>query len=182
MTDIDLQPHLQCPCVTLRPLERSDWEALYAVASDQEIWALHPAGDRWQEPVFRRFFEEALTNGGALVAMDTASRAIIGSSRYERSRAGPDEIEIGWTFLARDRWGGPANAAMKRLMIGHIRQHFQRVIFLIGEHNLRSRRAVEKLGATLTDRVDEADFGGVRVRHVVYALDPLLFAERPPVA
>ena len=176
---IDFQPTLTCAAVTLRPLREDDWDALFAVAADPPIWALHPAHDRWQEPVFRAFFDEALAGGRALVAIDPASGAVIGSSRFDTGRAGPGEVEIGWTFLARSHWGGTTNAAMKALMVGHALTGFDRVIFLIGETNLRSRRAVEKIGAILTDRVDKAEMAGAPVRHVVYAIDRAGFSDGP---
>lgn len=73
------QPYLASADVQLRPLTAMDWPALFAATSDPQIWAGHPAHDRWQEPVFRRFFDEALASGGALVALDPASGAIIGA-------------------------------------------------------------------------------------------------------
>ena len=175
----NFQPTLTNDRVTLRPLVADDWDALFAVASDREIWALHPAHDRWQEPVFRGFFAEGLASGGALVALDPASGTIIGASRYDLTRAKPDEIEIGWTFLARSRWGGPTNHAMKTLMVGHALTGFASAIFVIGEHNVRSRRAMEKIGATLTDRVYDAIVAGIPTCHVIYAIDQSAFANGP---
>ncbi len=178
----DLQPTLGNAVIALRPLTAADWHRLYAVASDPAVWAGHPANDRWQEPVFRAFFDQALTSGGALVAIDPASGAIIGSSRYDCGRAGPGEVEIGWTFLARRHWGGAANAAMKTLMIGHALTLFDRVIFLVGETNVRSRRAMEKIGGVLTDRSLTTDMAGGPVRHVIYAIDRPGFANGPLAA
>jgi N-acetyltransferase len=166
----DPQPRLASDLVALRPLTAADFEALFAVASDPEIWALHPAHNRWQELVFRRFFDDALASGGALVAVDPATGAVIGSSRYDTGRADPGEVEIGWTFLARRYWGGAVNGAMKSLMIAHALESHDRVIFLVGEHNLRSRRALEKIGAVLTDRVQQAEMAGATVTHVIYAM------------
>jgi N-acetyltransferase len=175
----DPQPSLSAPGVELRPLRAEDWEGLFAVAADPDIWALHPAHDRWREPVFRRFFDDALKSGGALVALDPGSREIIGSSRFDFGRVDPGEVEIGWTFLDRRYWGGATNAAMKRLMIGHALESFERVIFLVGDTNLRSRRAMEKIGGVLTERVQEAEMAGKTVRHVIYAIDRAGFASGP---
>ncbi len=173
---IDLQPTLANDTVLLRPLRADDWDALFAVAADPLIWAIHPAHDRWQEPVFRAFFAAALASGGALVAVNPVSGAIIGSSRYDLGRALPGEIEVGWSFLARSHWGGATNRAVKGLMVGHALSAYDRVIFLVGETNLRSRRAMEKIGGVLTDRVDDAEMAGTTVRHVVYAIDRAAYA------
>lgn len=179
MTDPLLQPTLRDDIVSLRPLTAADWQPLFAVASDPLLWSQHPAQDRWQEPVFRLFFEQGLASGGALIAADSATGQIIGTSRYDRARAGPGEVEIGWTMLARERWGGPTNAAMKRLMLGHALQTFERVIFLVGEDNLRSRRALDKIGARLTDRTDRVEVAGRPVCYVVYAIDRPGFESGP---
>src|SRR5690349_2157983 len=108
---MDRQPVLEGERLLLRPLESPDWEALYAVASDPQIWAVHPAHDRWQQPVFREFFDDALANRGALAVIDTASGDLVGSSRYQGyDPAAGGSVEIGWTFLARRLWGTGANA------------------------------------------------------------------------
>lgn len=98
---MDRQPTLEGERLRLRPLAADDWQALYRVASDRQIWALHPAHDRWQEPVFRAFFADALEKDGALVVIDKANGAVIGSSRFQNHDAGASSVEIGWTFLAR---------------------------------------------------------------------------------
>ncbi len=115
---MDRAPVLTGERLVLRPLEASDWDALFAIASDRELWAIHPVPDRWQEPVFRAFFADALAEGGGLVAIDKATGRVVGSSRYKLTDR-PDEVEIGYTFLARDLWGSGLNAEMKRLMIAH---------------------------------------------------------------
>jgi RimJ/RimL family protein N-acetyltransferase len=148
------------------------------VASDPLIWAVHPSSDRWQEPVFRRYFEEGLASGGALVVVDRSDGTLIGSSRYGTERAGPGEIEIGWTFLARRFWGGSHNAEMKRAMIEHGLRQADRMIFLVGEHNGRSRRAMEKIGGRLTPRTVHNP-QGPKGLHVVYAIDREAFAAGP---
>ena len=61
-------------------------------------------------------------------------------------------------------------------MVGHALGGYERVIFLIGETNLRSRRAIEKIGAVLTDRIEDTMLGGRPVRHMVYAIDRAGFA------
>ena len=145
----DLQPTLEGRLLTMRPLHESDFDAVFAVASDPLIWEQHPARDRYLEPVFRKLFEESLASGGALVAIDRATNRIIGWSRYHGYDASTSEVEIGWTFLARAYWGGKYNGEMKQLMLDHAFRFVQRVIFVIGVDNIRSQRAVERIGGTL---------------------------------
>ncbi|CAA9520365.1 MAG: Acetyltransferase [uncultured Sphingomonadaceae bacterium] len=176
---MDLQPTLAGDAILLRPLRADDHSALYVVASDPLIWALHPAHDRHEPAVFRAFFDEAMASGGALVAVDRASGAVIGSSRYDFRRAEPGEVEIGWTFVARSHWGGATNREMKRLMLRHALGAVDAAIFLVGETNLRSRRALEKIGARLTARTHRAVMAGRPAVHVVYAMDAGDYAVSP---
>lgn len=145
----DLQPTLPGELLELRPLHADDWGPLFAVASDPLIWEQHPDRDRYREEVFREFFRAALESGGALVAVDSGDGRIIGSSRFHGYDEARNEIEIGWTFLARSRWGGRYNGEMKRLMLEHAFRYVENVIFVIGPENLRSRRAMEKVGGIL---------------------------------
>ncbi len=174
------QPVLEGDRLLLRPLVLDDWEALFGVASDRRIWEIHPAHDRWQEPVFRVFFEDALAKGGAVAVIDRVSAAMIGSSRWQGyDPADGGSIEIGWTFLARSHWGGSYNREMKRLMLTHAFQYVDSVVFRIGETNWRSRKAMEKIGGRLTDVKDITHLGGSNVVHVVYEITAKCFAEGP---
>lgn len=143
----DYQPSLTGELVELRPLREKDFDALYAVAADPLVWAQHPNNDRHEERVFRDFFRDALNSGGALVAIDASTGQIIGSSRYHGYDRETREVEVGWTFLARSHWGGRYNGEMKKLMLQHAFRFVDSVVFLIGSQNLRSQRAVEKIGA-----------------------------------
>ena len=111
--NLDLQPHLTGEFVELRPLRPEDWAALFAAASDPLIWTVHPASDRYTEPVFREYFRERLESGGCLVAIDRKTGAVIGSSSYFWFGIGENdqkELEIGWTFLARAYGAGSTTA------------------------------------------------------------------------
>jgi N-acetyltransferase len=143
----DPQPVLKGELLELSPLRPQDFDDLFAVASDPLIWEQHPHKDRYKEEEFRTFFREALESGGALIATDVKDGLIIGSSRFHGYDREASEIEIGWTFLARSYWGGRYNGEMKRLMLHHAFRFVDRVVFLIGPQNLRSQRAVERIGA-----------------------------------
>ncbi len=180
MPAVTWQPVLEGERLLLRPLRAEDWDALFAVASDREIWAIHPAHDRWQAPVFRDFFDDALAKRGGLAVIDKASGAIVGSSRWQGHV--PEDggsVEIGWTFLARSHWGGQFNHELKQLMLAHAFIHVRRVVFHVGEANLRSRRALEKIGARLTAERDVILMAGREVRHVIYDITADRFAAGP---
>lgn len=166
---LNRQPHLVGELLELRPLRPDDWDALFAVASDPLIWAGHPERDRYTEPVFREFFHVALDSGGALVAIDRATGRIIGSSRYYWRPDG-DDLEIGWSFLARAYWGGVYNHEMKRLMLEHAFHHVNRVIFLVGVDNIRSQKAMLKIGGVLTDRRVSQPLRGAVSESVVFEI------------
>ena len=141
-----LQPCLKGDLLELRPLCAEDFRDLYAVAADPLIWDQHPSNDRYQEELFKVFFREALESHGALIAIDRKDGRAIGSSRFHGYDEEKSEIEIGWTFLARSHWGGTYNREMKQLMLRHAFRFVNSVIFLVGPHNFRSQRAVEKIG------------------------------------
>jgi RimJ/RimL family protein N-acetyltransferase len=143
----ELQPDLKGAALELRPLRSEDWHNLFAVAADPLIWQQHPESDRYKKEVFRVFFKEALESGGAFVVIDRNTQQIIGSTRFYGHDPEKSEIEIGWTFLARKYWGGRYNAEMKRLLLDHAFKFVENVVFLVGEKNIRSQKAMEKIGA-----------------------------------
>lgn len=169
---MSLQPDLEGSVVLLRPLVEADRLALTEAASDPAIWAQHPDPKRHEPDRFRQFFDDALTSGGALVISERETGEIIGTSRYHSLDKEAGCVEIGWTFLIRKHWGGPTNREVKDLMLRHAFGIVPRVVFRIGTGNLRSRRAVEKLGARLTEEVETARGPGV-----VYELDAAAFQE-----
>lgn len=142
----DLQPVLKSDIVELRPLRAADYDDLYAVVSDPLIWEQHPDKNRHEEEVFKAFFRDALACGGTLLVVDAKTQRVIGSSRFHGYDKDRSEVEIGWTFLARSYWGGSYNGEMKELMLRHAFRFVSCVIFLVGPQNVRSQRAVEKVG------------------------------------
>jgi len=161
----ELQPHLYGVLVELRPLRREDWANVFAAASDPLIWEQHPSSDRYKEEVFRGYFEGGLESGGAFSVVDRETGEVIGCTRFCNHVAAASEIEIGYTFLVRSRWGGRYNGEMKRLMLDHAFRFVDNVVFTIGPENWRSRRAVEKIGGDFLRSIDTP--GNQRVVYVV---------------
>jgi N-acetyltransferase len=167
---LDLQPTLTGTHISLRPLAAQDFDELFAAAADPLVWAQHPDPGRGTREGFAPYFDGALKSKGCLVAIDVAR--LIGWSRYSNYEPG-ERVAIGYTFLARSHWGGAANAEMKRLMLRHAFTDVQEVLFSVAERNLRSRRAVEKLGAELAGTGEAPRWGQI---HVIYRLTPRLWA------
>ena len=107
-----------------------------------------------------------------LVVIDRAKRTVIGASRYS-NYVPRESLKIGHTFLARSYWGGGTNAELKRLMLRHAFTEVGEVLFTVAERNLRSRRAVEKLGAKRAGAEAAPRWGQI---HVIYRLTPDLWA------
>jgi RimJ/RimL family protein N-acetyltransferase len=175
MNEIDLQPILIGNKITLRPLTRDDLEQLFLTAADPVIWELHPDSERYKRDIFQqRFFEGALASGGALVIEEKDTGRIIGSSRYYRWNPDNREISIGYTFIERQHWGTGTNRELKDLMLNHIYQWATVVWFHVGKTNERSRRAVEKLGATLSHE-EKRELDGKPYTQFYYKLEASSF-------
>ncbi|MBL7711253.1 MAG: GNAT family N-acetyltransferase [Chitinophagaceae bacterium] len=140
-------PVLHNQLVALYPLQEADFELLFSVASDPAIWEQHPYKNRWQEAVFRPFFDTSLNSNGAFRIVDLRTKQTIGGTRfYEYSREW-SSIAIGGTFYAREYWGTGINRQVKKLMLDYIFNEVTTVYFYIDQHNKRSQVAIERLGA-----------------------------------
>jgi N-acetyltransferase len=166
----DLQPTLRGELIELRPLRPDDFDALFSAASDTLIWEQHPESDRYQRDVFQKYFDGALESKGAFAIIERESGRIIGSSRYCNLDPKESEVEIGWTFLERKFWGGSYNRDLKKLMLDHAFQFVDRVLFVVGEKNLRSQKALEKIGARFLRKAQLPARDGTLARNVVFLI------------
>jgi RimJ/RimL family protein N-acetyltransferase len=166
----DIQPVLEGKLVELRPLKDNDFGPLMLAASDPLIWEQHPAQDRYQRPIFENFFEDAIKSRGAFAVVDKETQKIIGTSRFCSFVPELKKIEVGFTFLKREYWGGTYNRELKTLMLNYIFQFVEEVEFKIGEKNLRSRRATEKFGAKLIEIVERTRHTGEVHSACIYLL------------
>lgn len=126
-------------------MDLQDFIPLYTAASDPLIWDQHPEA-RYQENIFKVFFEKALTDG-ALVIVDKKEKQIVGSTRFYALDEGGGKVAIGFTFIIRKYWGSGANTEIKKTLIDYAFQTMKTVIFHVAATNYRSQRAVLKLGA-----------------------------------
>lgn len=166
----NLQPTLQNEWVLMRPLKEDDFEELYKVASDPLIWEQHPSKTRYQRDVFQNYFKGAMESGGAFAVCDNKTGEMIGSSRLYDYNEQNNSILIGYTFIARHCWGGNYNRSMKKLMLDYAFRFVDKVVFHVGENNLRSRKAMEKLGGILTGSEPRAYYGEAVNINVIYEI------------
>lgn len=158
--------------ITLRPICAEDFDALHAAAADPLIWEQHPDPLRYEREAFRtKFFDPAVACNAAYVVVDNATGQLIGSSRYYEHDEAKREIAIGFTFLARSYWGGSANREMKQLMLDHaFATGINRVWFHVGKSNMRSRKAMEKIGGQFSHE-GVKEMGGMKIDYVFFKID-----------
>jgi RimJ/RimL family protein N-acetyltransferase len=157
--NFSLQPTLENENLKLIPLQESDFERLYAVASDPEVWAMHPNKERYKREVFQNFFTGALESKGAFLVIDKNSDEVLGSTRFYDFNEEDRSILIGYTFYGTKSWGKNINAQVKKMMLDYIFQFVDKVIFHVGKDNIRSVKAMEKLGAENLGNEEVAYFG-----------------------
>jgi RimJ/RimL family protein N-acetyltransferase len=168
---MNVQATLENENVKLVPLNPNDFEELFSVASDPKIWEQHPNKDRYQREVFEKFFQGAIESKGAFKIMDKSSNEVAGSTRFYDYNQDDNTILIGYTFYATKFWGSKLNPQVKKLMLDYIFQFVDKVNFHVGKDNIRSQKAMEKLGAKKVDEVNVAYFGEPEKLNVVFEID-----------
>lgn len=166
----NLRPNLSNQLIEVTPLSSSDFEALYAVANDPLLWEQHPNKDRYKKEVFETFFKGALESGGAFLVKDSITKNVIGSSRYYGLNDKEKSVSIGYTFIDRNYWGKGYNTALKKLMINHAFQFVNKIYFHIGAVNIRSQKAISKLGAVKINELMMEYYGESPKLNYVYEI------------
>ncbi len=145
-------PTLSGNHVTLRPLERSDRDALVAAAGDGKLWELFYSFapgpetiDLWMDYTFR---DQEHGRTMAFAVLDSAGE-VVGSTRYLRINPGNRRVEIGGTFYAQRVQRTGLNTEAKLLLLGHAFDTLGCVCVQIRTDwfNKASQRAIERLGA-----------------------------------
>ncbi|MBC7688636.1 MAG: GNAT family N-acetyltransferase [Aquabacterium sp.] len=165
------QPTIQNEFVKIQPLTKDDFETLFAVASDPLIWEQHPNKNRYQRAEFENYFMGAIESGGAFLISDRSTGQVIGSTRFYDLNITEKSILIGYTFIARSHWGSRYNPALKKLLLNHAFELLDTVYFHVGAVNIRSQKAMEKLGAVKIGELDVAYFGEPIKSNLVYKIE-----------
>ena len=148
--------------ILLVQAEESHFEEMYQVAKDPLLWDQHNERERWRKDIFKKFFNKGLDNeNGLLAIIDKKNNEIIGSTRYYPHK---EKLSIGYTFISRKHWGTSTNFQVKKLMLDYAYQFTDEIYFHIWRGNIRSQKAVQKLGAEYFGSWDEEE------NHLTYLL------------
>jgi RimJ/RimL family protein N-acetyltransferase len=138
--------------VDLIPLEQAHYEELFLIAKNQSIWKFY-AYDASDPLKFKEIFTATLAekekgNQFPFVIYSKCEHKIIGSTRFLDIQPKHKKLEIGTTWLHPDYWGTAANLECKLLLLTYCFESLQavRVQLKTDERNLRSRKAIEKIG------------------------------------
>ena len=164
--------------ITLLPLEKEHLDDLFVASSNKEIWALTSV-DYSVKDVFYPNFNKALTdrdNGIAypFIIVHNESDTIIGTTRLLEIHPNDRKIEIGVTWIGKEFWGTTINLECKLLLLEYCFETLKanRVQFRAKDNNLRSRRAIEKIGGILEGvlRKDKVEANGVPRNTAFYSI------------
>lgn len=144
---------LEGESVKLIPLEHEHFDELFVAASDEKLWEFTPLNCAQRE-TFDAAYEAALVErvrGGQypFVIVHKPTGEIIGSTRLMEIVPPDEKLEIGWTWIARKFWATEINFECKFLLLTHCFEVLKtrRVQLKTDETNIRSRTAIEKIGA-----------------------------------
>tara|TARA_Y200000002_G_scaffold106844_1_gene87279 strand:- start:14139 stop:14675 length:537 start_codon:yes stop_codon:yes gene_type:complete len=141
---------LENEIVKLRQTKKEDFDKLFKLAGKKEIWEQHSNKDRYKKRVFLEYFNQGLKNEfGSLVIISKLDKKIVGWTRLYDFDENRPTVKIGYTFLGKPYWGTDINYNSKKLILNHLFTFLEHVCFDIFEKNIRSQKAVKKLGASL---------------------------------
>jgi len=148
-------PTLQNEIVKLEPLSLENYKNLYVIASERDLLKYSPS-DISTFQALTNYVEYALMQSEKdlvipFIIYDKTTQRYAGSTRYMNIDWPNKVLHIGATWIGKEFQGSGLNMAMKTLMINYAFQKmdFEKIEFRIDQRNIRSRKAVEKLGAQL---------------------------------
>lgn len=141
--------------VYLELLQPSHIPQLKLLAKDEKLWEYTKTillNDCYNEQV-EKYLAVAIDPNGiglqrSFVIRDAATKEIIGMSRYYRMELLHKRLDIGYTWYSPAYWGRVHNKECKLLLLQYAFETlgFQRVEFEVAHQNIRSQKAVEKIG------------------------------------
>lgn len=169
---------LQGEVVRLEPLEGRHAADLLVAAADPAIWLYMPSPQPKSLGEVEAFIADAQLSAATgeqvpFAVLDRRSGRAVGSTRYLEIRRADRALEIGWTWYAREAQRTAINTECKLLLLRHAFEGLGalRMQFKTDGRNLRSQRAIERLGA-----VKEGVLRKQRILHDGYVRDAAYYS------
>ena len=140
--------------VALVPMKREHIDGIFEAAQDSRIWE-HMSVDLTKKENVIHYVEDALNkqaNGTdfSFVIMDQLTGKIIGCTWFLDISMPHKRLEIGSTWITPSHWRTSVNTNCKYLLLQYCFEELQlnRVQIKTGHENVRSQKAIERIGAT----------------------------------
>lgn len=148
-------PTLENDYVKLSLLDLSNYKHLLSIAQQENLIQYSPSDISTPEKL-KEYVEIAVDGyyhktAIPFIVFDKVKKEYAGTTRYMNINWKYKVLEIGSTWIGREFQGTGLNGQMKKLMLDYAFEtlNFEKVEFRIDERNIRSRKAVEKLGCKL---------------------------------
>ncbi|MFD0964095.1 GNAT family N-acetyltransferase [Pseudofulvibacter geojedonensis] len=152
---MNYQPILENDFVRLEPLTIKDVNRLILVAQEENLIQHSPSIINSKESL-SKYIEKAISDrvnktSIPFIIYHKGLNSYLGSTRFGLINNYNKVLHIGWTWISKSIQGTGINQQMKFLMLQYAFEvlEFEKVEFKIDERNIRSRKAVEKIGGTL---------------------------------
>jgi len=140
--------------VDLLSLEERHFEPLYETAKDKRIWEYFPF-EGSEKTRFISHYTGTLAdrekgNHYPFIIFHKQENKIIGATSLYDIHPKDRNLEIGWTWLHPDYWATDINLECKLLLLTYCFESLKtvRIQFRTNNLNLRSQKAIQKIGAT----------------------------------
>ena len=138
--------------IDLIPMDESHFDELLILSQDKRIWEFYPVDGSNTEKLLIAYknalIEKEKGNHYPFVIFHKETGKLIGSTRLFEINQKNKNIEIGWTWLHPNYWASGVNFECKLLLLTFCFETLGtiRVQLKTRDNNLRSRKAIEKIG------------------------------------
>lgn len=169
---------IQDDLIVLKPLTSEHIKEMRPLSGDPDIWTWYTEDltnpDNLEKWMTSRLRESQAGEKMSYAVVLKETGKVIGSSSYGHIDWTEKCIEIGWTWLGKNYIGTGINKHMKFLMLTHAFEtiEIQRLELRTDETNVRSRKAMEKIGAKYDGvlRYHRSTQGDRRRNTVIYSI------------